>query len=168
MIPNEIVQYLQNNGARFVRHPHPRAISAQELAASMHVTGFMVAKSVVVRAGGDIYIAVLPAPEMLDPQRFAEAIGAQNIELADESEFDRLFPNCEIGAEPPFGGLYNLPVVVDAALADEETIVFRAGSHEEAIEMSFEDFARIERPQIATIAQPFMQPEWAPQPEMHV
>lgn len=168
MIPQRIIDYLQGRGIPFQRHVHPRAVSAQEVAASIHVTGFRVAKSVVVQAGDKVYLAVVPAAELLDVDRLAEAVGAESAQLVDEAEFGRLFPDCEVGAEPPFGGLYGLPVVADQPLTEDESVIFRAGSHEETLEMRFADFRNLEQPTIASIGRPFTEiPRQAP-PEARV
>lgn len=146
MIPARIIQYLHEHDVSFERRPHARAITAQELAAALHVTGYRVAKSVLVEADGRPLIALLPAPESVDQGRLARAVGARNVRLLRESEFAGLFPDCELGAEPPFGRLYGLPVAVERALARVERVLFRAGSHEEAIELAYDDFVRLERP----------------------
>jgi Ala-tRNA(Pro) deacylase len=155
MIPKSIIDYLHGSGTPFRKRPHPRAVTAQELAASMHVTGYAVAKAVLVEAEARRYIAVLPAAEMLDDRRFARAVHAHTARLLTEDEFVGNFGDSEPGAEPPFGGLYGLPVVVDDAFSEEEIVVFRAGSHEEAIEMRFEDFLHLEHPITASIGRPF-------------
>lgn len=154
MIPERIVQYLKEVGIPFTRRWHAKAVTAQELAASLHVTGYRVAKSVLLDVDGERWIAVLPAPERVDTERLAEALDARHIRLLDEAEFDGLFPDCELGAEPPFGRLYGMPVVVDTSLAGEDRIVFRAGSHEETIELSYADFARLEQPKVANFGMP--------------
>jgi Ala-tRNA(Pro) deacylase len=154
MIPDSILQYLDRAKVPYALRPHPRAITAQELAAAVHVTGHRVAKSVIVEADGDHWIAVLPADRQVNLEDLADAISASEARLADESEFDQQFPGCEVGAEPPFGKLFNLPVVCDEGLARDQTVVFRAGSHSEALEMEFEDYARLERPLIGSFARP--------------
>ncbi|MFZ5470530.1 MAG: aminoacyl-tRNA deacylase [Myxococcota bacterium] len=150
MISNRIVDYLKRNKVPFTRRWHPRAITAQEVAASIHVTGYRVAKSIIVEADGQKRITVLPAAERIDERRLAEALGAKQVRLCTEAEFAELFPDCELGAEPPFGALYGLPVIVDGTLASDEAVVFRAGSHEETIEMRYDDFERLERPKVAS------------------
>jgi len=144
MIPQQIVEYLERNAVVYERHPHRRACSAQELAASMHVPGRRVAKSVIVKGGDQIWIAVLPATEVVDEERLAEVLGVPSVRLLHEADFESLFAGCEPGAEPPFGALFGLPVVADSALAEAERIVFCAGSHEEAIEIRYQDFRRVE------------------------
>lgn len=149
MIPEPIQQYLRRSRVSFLRHWHPRAVSAQTLAESLHVTGYRVAKSVIVRADGALWIAVLPASEQVDLERLAHVLGVREVRLAREDEFAGLFPGCELGAEPPFGLLYDLPVVADESLARADNLLFRAGSHEEALEMRFRDFATLEWPLVA-------------------
>jgi Ala-tRNA(Pro) deacylase len=152
MIPDQIVAYLEERKVPYERRTHPRALTAQELAASMHVTGYRVAKSVIVQAGGKTWIAVLPAAEIVDEERLAAVLGGP-VRFVSEREFTALFPGCEPGAEPPFGGLYGLPVVVDSTLARADRIVFRAGSHEEALELRYQDFATLEnRPPVGPFA----------------
>jgi Ala-tRNA(Pro) deacylase len=124
-------------------------VTAQELAASVHVTGSQVAKAVVVEADGKPWIVVLPATAIIDRSRLAQALAARQVRLMGEAEFARFFPDCELGAEPPFGGLYGLPVAVELSLAGEPRLVVRAGSHEEALEIGYADFARLERPHVA-------------------
>lgn len=152
MIPESIIEYLQRHQVPFERRPHLRAIRAQALAASLHVTGFQVAKTVIVHASERLWLCVLGAPDTLDLGRVAEMLGVRLLRLADESEFVDLFPDCEAGAEPPFGQLYGLPVVVDTHLRQAERLWFRAGSHSEALELRFEDFVQLEQPLLGTIA----------------
>lgn len=168
MIPSKLIDYLQASGIPFARHSHPRAITAQELAASVHMSGYRVTKAVLAEVDGQTWLAVLPAAEMLDLQRLTQALGATRARLLAENEFEHLFPDCEIGAEPPFGRLFGLPVICDDSLSEDETIICRAGSHEEAIELTFDDFARLENPRLASIGTPFAQPSAAAQPEARV
>ena len=155
MIPERIAKYLQRHLVPFDRWPHRRAITAQELAATIHAPGRRVAKSVMVEAGGKVWIALLPATKILDLDRLASLLGVPGARLLSEPEFKGLFPDCEPGAEPPFGTLYGLPVVVDSALTGAHRVLFRAGSHEEAIEMSWEDFYRLEgEPFVGDIGRP--------------
>jgi Ala-tRNA(Pro) deacylase len=151
MIPGHILQYLNQEGVDFERLSHARAVSATELAQTLHVTGRRVAKAVIVEASGRCVLCVLPATEWIDLRRLASELDTPNIRFVPESEFHAMFRDCEVGAEPPFGSLYGMPVIVDRALAREPEIVFRAGSHEEAIQMTYADFARLERPKVIPI-----------------
>jgi len=152
MIPQRIVDYLRNHSIPFERRTHRRAITAPELVDTLHVPGRRIAKTVLVKAGERVWIAVLPATDLVDEKRLAAVVGAPDARVLREPEFVGLFPDCEPGSEPPFGRLYGLSVVIDAALADEDRIVFRAGSHHDAIEMRYEDFYRLEgRPKVSLI-----------------
>ncbi len=152
MVPMEIVRHLEGNGVPFSVRQHPRAVSAQQLAAAVHVSGYRVAKPVMVAADGLPFIAVVPAADRVDTDRLAAALGAREVRLMREEEFADLFGGCEIGAEPPLGSLYGLPVVLDYRLARSEPLVFRAGSHEDALEMRYDDFAQLEHPRLAEFA----------------
>ncbi|QRK12727.1 YbaK/EbsC family protein [Archangium violaceum] len=151
MIPVPIQDYLRQQHVPFLRHWHPRAITAQELAQALHVTGYRVAKSVIVRAGQQLWICLPPASETLDLKKVREALGVREVQLATEDDFANHFPDCELGAEPPFGHLYGLPVLMDESLGVAEDLLLRAGSHEEALEVSVEDFIALESPQMADI-----------------
>ena len=150
MIPASIIEYLQRNKVPFKRRPHAQAIGAQEVAATLHVSGYSVAKSVIVDADGQRWIAVLPASETVNLGRLAEVLEARDVRLLGEPEFAPIFADCEIGAEPPFGGLYKIPVVVDSRLADAASIILRAGSHRETLEMAYSDFMSLEKPRVGS------------------
>jgi Ala-tRNA(Pro) deacylase len=154
MIPQSIVDYLESNNVSLQRRRHLRAITAQALAATLHVTGFRVAKSIILKGDdGALCIAVCGAPDTIDTERIADLIGARRVRLAEESEFADSFPDCEVGAEPPFGKLYGMPVIIDESLRTMGPLLFRAGSHEEALEMTFEDFVNLEQPRIGSFIQ---------------
>jgi len=150
MIPPRILDYLKTKGVAYSWRMHPRAVTAQELAHSLHVTGHRVAKPVLVDVDGQPWIAVVPASERIDLPSLAEALGADNVRLLGENDFVTRFPDCEPGAEPPFGRLWGLPVVVDRDLTVENSIVVRGGDHENAIELSYRDYADMEHPLVAS------------------
>jgi len=154
MIPDRIVNYLKEHRIPFNRHWHPRAVDAQRLAASLHITGNRVAKTVVVKAGDAIWLAVLPASEIVDQEQLARVLGVDDVRMCEESEFENLFTDCEVGAEPPFGKLYGVPVCVEESLVLEDRIIFRAGSHEETLELAYEDFAVLETPTVGRFGRP--------------
>jgi Ala-tRNA(Pro) deacylase len=93
-------------------------------------------------------MAVLPASGWINFDRFKRLVGTQNVELATEQQFEDTFPDCEVGAMPPFGNLYGMDVYADTALADDEQIAFNAGSHTELIQLPFEDFQRLVKPKV--------------------
>ena len=144
--------YLRDKQVPFeVRH-HPRAITAQEVAASEHVPGKMMAKTVVVFAGGETIMLALPASHRVDVDKAAAALGAKEVRLAREGELAAYFPDCEVGAMPPFGNLYDVPVWVDRSLAEDEAIVFRAGTHTDTMSLTYGDYARLAKPNVAEFA----------------
>ncbi len=128
---------------------HPERYTTQEVAAATHVSGRLVAKTVIVKTGGGFAMAVLPAACRMSVQRVRELLGDPQATIAAESEFRGLFGDCEAGAMPPFGNLYGIPVYVDDELAVRERITFEAGNHHEVITMRYADFARLVEPRQA-------------------
>ncbi|MCS7235402.1 MAG: YbaK/EbsC family protein [Armatimonadota bacterium] len=143
--------YFRENGVPFRVDWHPLAYTAQEVAAVEHVSGYLVAKPVIVRCDGEFLMAVLAAPQRLDLAKLQQLV-SKPCRLAEESEFAPLFPDCEVGAEPPFGNLYGLPVYVDRRLTENPEIVFRCGSHRETMRIPLKDFERLVRPVVADLA----------------
>jgi Ala-tRNA(Pro) deacylase len=133
--------------------PHAPAYTAQEEAAVTHVPGRDWAKAVVCFADGEPIQAVVPGDLSVNLHRLAHLAGAESLRLATEEELEWLYPDCEPGAMPPLGPLYRQQVYVDEALAVEETIVFNAGTHEDAVSMKFADFARLVRPVVGRFSQ---------------
>lgn len=148
----DIGQYLKDSGVAFEVHEHLPAYTAQEMAAEEHISGNLVAKAVVIQADGQYAICALPASFKLDVSKVAKAMKAKKVRLADEQEMAKLFPDVEVGAEPPFGNLYNIPTLVDQHLADDEQIIIQAGSHRRAIRLKFADYASLVKPAIADLA----------------
>jgi Ala-tRNA(Pro) deacylase len=143
--------YLRENGVSFEVEEHPTAYTAQKIAATEHVPGRMFAKVVMATTNGDLVMLVLPAPSVVDVGKVAEVVG-EDVRLASESEFATTFADCEAGAMPPFGNLYDLPVYVDLALGRNERIVFQAGTHSVTMNVAYADFERLTRPTVADIA----------------
>ena len=144
--------YLRENGVPFEVQHHPRAITAQEVAATEHVPGKMLAKVVVVMVDGRMVMLSLPAPYQVDLEKVGKVLGAEEARLAEEEEFEGAFPDCEVGAMPPFGNLYGMPVYVEEALAEDETIFFRAGTHTDTMSVRYTDFEQLVEPTIAAFA----------------
>lgn len=142
-------KYLRDNKVPFQMQHHPLAYTAQEIAASEHVPGKLLAKVVMVMADGQLVMLALPAPEIINMNDVATALGAKEVRLAHEDEFVGAFPDCEVGAMPPFGNLYNLPIYVDKTLAEDETIVFQAGTHSDTMSMKYADYAKLVQPTVA-------------------
>lgn len=144
---NKLKNYLDENAVRYVTIGHSPAYTAQEVAASAHISGKMVAKTVMVKIDGNMAMAVLPASSNIDFGQLEDSLGAISVELASESEFQEMFPGCEVGAMPPFGNLYDMNVYVEETLAEDEEIAFNAGSHRELIRLVYDDFKRLVQPE---------------------
>ena len=142
--------FLDDNGVKYVVISHSPANTAQEIAASAHVPGQELAKTVLVKLDGQLAMAVLPASYQVNLDRLAKATGARAAELATEEEFEGRFPQCELGAMPPFGNLYGMKVYVAEGLADDEEIAFNGGSHSELVRMRYRDFARLVEPHVVS------------------
>jgi Ala-tRNA(Pro) deacylase len=144
----KLKNFLDERGVKYVLISHSPAFTAQEVAASAHVPGKEMAKTVVIKVDGEMALAVLPASFQVDFDLLKSATRAASVELAGEKEFQDTFPGCEVGAMPPFGNLYAMKTFVADSLAEDESIAFNAGSHTELIRMKFEDFRRIVQPVI--------------------
>jgi Ala-tRNA(Pro) deacylase len=142
--------YLRENRVPYQSQHHPLAYTAQEVAAREHIPGRMLAKTVMLVSEGKMIVAVLSAPSHLDLAKMQAVLDDQKVRLAHEAEFAPLFPDCEPGAEPPFGNLYDMLVYVDEGLAQDEIIVFRAGSHTDTISLKYIDFIRLVQPRVAS------------------
>ncbi len=127
---------------------HPASFTAQHLAAAEHESGEYVAKPVIVKAGGMKFMCVLPACCRINLRQLATQLGAESVELATEADLAAMFPDCEIGAEPPFGNLYDMPTIIDKSLAADEHILFQAGTHRQAIRISMADYQRLVQPRV--------------------
>lgn len=146
MSMERVTQFLDENGVKYVIQQHSPAFTAQEVAEAAHVPGRHFAKSVMVNVDGRLALAVLPATDRVDLRRLAESLGAQSVELAEESEFSDRFPDCEPGAMPPFGNLFDLEVFVSPHLAEADIIGFSAGNHREVMQLPYGVFARLVSP----------------------
>lgn len=136
----------------FQRLPHRRTYTANRMAQALHVKGREVAKTVLLKTGNGPLLAVLPATHKIDLEQLREDLGDSRVELAAEEEMDRLFPDCERGAVPPFGSLYQVPTIIDDSLSEDESIVIEGPNHEQAIRMSLHDYETIEHPRHAHFA----------------
>ncbi len=149
---NKLKEFLDSNNIKYVTIGHSTAFTAQEIAATVHIPGKELAKTVMVKIDGKMAMAVLPASHNVNFNFLKEAADASKVELASEKEFKDLFPECEIGAMPPFGNLYEMQVFMEEVLAEDEEIAFNAGSHTELIKLSFKDFKRLVKPMVAKFA----------------
>jgi Ala-tRNA(Pro) deacylase len=139
-------EFLDSHNIRYLVISHSVAYTAQGLAALVHVSGKKLAKTVIVNIDGLLAMAVVPASFHVDLDRLRTLTGAQVVEIASEREFKDAFPDCETGAMPPFGNLYDMPVYVDASLAENEEITFSAGTHRELVRMKWDDMERLVNP----------------------
>jgi Ala-tRNA(Pro) deacylase len=153
MVASTILELLRRSNVAYTVFQHQPAFTAQEEAAVTHGPGRNWAKSVVCFADGEPIQAVAPADREVDLERLADLAGANAVRLADESELRWLYPDCELGAMPPFGRLYCQTVFVDEALTADENIVFNAGTHRDAICMRYTDFDTIVRPIVGRFAE---------------
>lgn len=147
-----LTTYLQTNNVPFTTQQHPPTFTARELAAAAHLPALMIAKVVVVHADERMMMMVLPGAYRVDLHRVAELLGTRSLHLAEEHELALAFPDCAIGAMPPFGNLYGIPVYVDRMIAAQAWLVFQPGSHTETMTIAYADFERLARPQVASIA----------------
>jgi Ala-tRNA(Pro) deacylase len=139
----KLKDYLERNQVRYEAGYHERVYTSQEIAAAMHVPGRQLAKVVMVKADGKMVMLVLPASYQVEIKKLKKALQCKKLAIAKEKDFEELFPDCEIGAMPPFGNLYHLEVWVDRVLTEDEFIVFRAGSHVETLKIKYNDYARL-------------------------
>lgn len=150
-IASHLKSFLDERNVRYTLMTHSPAYTAQAAAATLHVPGRELAKTVVVRVGDQTLLAVLPASCHVNWKKLSAIVGGE-ARLATEQEFIGLFSDCELGAMPPLGQLYKLPVFVDQTLAADEEIVFNAGTHRDAIRMRYADFTALEKPRVASFA----------------
>jgi Ala-tRNA(Pro) deacylase len=150
-IPKRLTECLNENKVRYEVLHHPEAVTAQRIAQAEHVKGRHHAKVVMVKSGDQHMMMVLPADHQIDLEKAEEAIG-KAVSLDKESDFKSLFPDCAIGAMPPFGNLYDLPTYMDKHLSEQDYIVFEAGTHTDAIKISYQDYEKIVKPKVADLA----------------
>ncbi|MGH7970027.1 MAG: aminoacyl-tRNA deacylase [Limisphaerales bacterium] len=144
----KLKDYLDQEKIKYVSIIHSPAYTAQEVAASAHIPGTELAKTVIVELDGQMAMAVLPANRKIVLQDLREVTGSDQVKFASEDEFRERFPGCETGAMPPFGNLYGMDVYLAEALTHRDEIAFNAGSHTEVIRMAFRDFDGLVRPRV--------------------
>ncbi len=149
---NRVKEFLDTNRIHYSSIVHPTAYTAQGTAAYAHVSGKEMAKTVIVRIDSQLVMCVLPASSQLDLGALKKIANAKSVSLAAEPEFEFKFPDCDLGAMPPFGNLYGIPVYVDEMLTYDKEIAFNAGSHSELVRMKYEDFERVVNPVVGRFA----------------
>jgi Ala-tRNA(Pro) deacylase len=143
--------FLNSHQAEFTLTTHPMAFTAREVAAAEHLPVREVAKTVVVFGDGAYHVIVIPASRLVDFHEVRAALGLSQARMATETELAKLFPDCELGAMPPLGPCYGLPVYLDGVLASQDTIAFNAGTHREVIHMRTAEFRRLVLPHVASL-----------------
>ncbi len=144
--------YLRQHKVPYQLQHHTQAFSAQKIAEREHIPGKTVAKSVIVMSDGTLIELVLPASFQVDLQKLQSILGSRETRLAHEAEFVNVFPDCEVGAMPPFGNHYGVAVYVDKHLTEDETIVFPVGTHTDTMSLKYADFERLVHPRIIECA----------------
>lgn len=152
MPKDKLREYLESHEVQYTVIEHSPVYTAQEIAASAHIPGKQLAKTVMVKIDGEMAMAVMPAPYRVNFERFKEQTGANQVELASEQEFKDKFPDCEPGAMPPFGNLYGMEVYAAKNLAEEMEIAFCAGAHGELIRIAYKDFESLAKPKVIDFA----------------
>ena len=149
---NKVRTFLDENGVKYVTVTHSPAYTAMEIAASAHIPGRELAKTVMVKLDGELAMAVVPSLRNVDFDMLAQAAACEEAELANEEEFKYRFPDCEIGAMPPFGNLYGVPVYSCESLRDDEYIAFNAGTHTQLIRMPRKEYEKLVQPTVGLIS----------------
>ena len=148
----KLKEFLDSHKLKYVSLSHSPAFTAQEIAAAAHISGKQLAKTVIVKIDGHLAMVVIPANDQLNFAKLREVTGAKNADLAGESEFKDKFTGCEVGAMPPFGNLYDMPVFISNEFGTQDSILFNAGSHSELLQMSFHDFERLVKPKMVAFS----------------
>ena len=143
-----VIELLDKSSVSYEVTEHPPAFTAQQMAAAEHEPGKYVAKPVIVKADGKYMMCVLSACYKIDLGALKRQLGVKSVELAKENDIGKMFSDCELGAEPPFGNLYDLPTIMDKSLEKDDHITFQAGTHKKAIRMSMDDYRKLVKPQV--------------------
>ena len=149
---DRLKQYFTDNHVYFEVQEHRQAYTMQEVAATLHEKGEHVAKVFVAWADGKLVMLVLPAPDLVDLDRAAKLLKVKEVRRAREFEFAQLFADCDVGAMPPFGNIYEVPVYLDRSLVEEPYIVFQAGTHHTTMKIAMSDYQKLASPAIADFA----------------
>ena len=153
MLCSRLYNFLDQRDSHYTTLHHDRTITADETAEAVDIGRQHFAKTVMIQTDGGLAMLVMPATYRIELTRLSRALGGGSVELADEDDFRDAFPDCELGAMPPFGNLYGLPVFVDSRLAQQDEIAFNAGSHTDVVRMPYPEFERLAQPQTLWLAQ---------------
>lgn len=152
MAADRLHALLDDEGIEYTTHQHERAVSAHRLADAEGVSGYDVAKPVLVSIGGELAMLVVPGAEHVDLDKVSDVLGHNDVRLASEDEFTAVFDDCEPGAEPPFGNLYGIPTFLDEDLRARPRLVCRDGSHTRTLTLATADYVRLVHPEIVSVA----------------
>lgn len=146
-----LIDYLDQHDKKYVVIKHSTAYTAQEVAASAHIPGKNMVKTVMVKADGNMKMVVLPSTYNVDLEAVKNTLKAEEVRLATEEEFETLFPDCELGAMPPFGMFYDMDTLVAEVLTEDKEIAFNAGTHRELVKMRYDDYQEVVNPEIIKV-----------------
>jgi Ala-tRNA(Pro) deacylase len=152
MLSPRLHNFLDQQHSSYATLTHDRTVTADETAHATHLSRQLFAKTVMLKVDGTLAMMVMPAAYRIDLTRLSRALGGRLVELAEETEFKDAFPDCEVGAMPPFGNLYGMPVFVDSRLAAHPDIAFNAGTHTDAVQMPYKEFERLAQPELLWLA----------------
>ena len=153
MLAPRLHNFLDERHASYQTVRHDRTVTAQQTASAAHIGQRHFAKTVMLLVEGKLAMLVMPSPFRADLSRLSRALGGREVDLAHEIDFKMAFPDCELGAMPPFGNLYGMPVYVDARLAGQDDIAFNAGSHTDVVRMPYPEFEQLVRPRLLYLAE---------------
>ncbi len=148
----KLINYFVDNHIPFETLKHHHAFTAQEIAAEQKVPGRQMAKVVMVKVDDRLAMLVMPATYRIHFRKLAIVTGCEGVRLAEEKEFEALFPDCDTGAMPPFGNLYQIPIYVDKSLTQDREIVFNAGTHDDTMKVRLNDYVQLAHPIVADFA----------------
>ncbi len=143
MLTKKLAKFLKKHKVYYQVQVHPRTVTASETAEAEHISGKKMAKVVMVKAAGEDAMVVLPSHRVIDMFKLSTVLGNHDVRIEEEGDFEALFPDCEIGAMPPFGKLYGMTCYADLSLKNEDELIFNAGNHLETISVSTSDFVRV-------------------------
>jgi Ala-tRNA(Pro) deacylase len=151
MPSKKLKEFLDSHNVKYVTVTHSLAFTGLEIAKSAHIPTKKLAKTVVIKVNAQPAMMVLPAAFKVDMQNLSQALQGAAVELASEQEFVKWFPDCEVGAMPPFGNLYDMTVYVAESLTESDDIAFNAGSHSEVIQMTYADYEKLVQPTLVVL-----------------
>lgn len=144
----KLKNYLDSHNIKYVTMSHSPAYTSPEIAAAAHIPGQILAKTIMVIIDGEMVMTVMPSNYRVDLDLLQYQLGAERVDLATEDEFRNMFPDCEIGAMPPFGNIYGMEVIVSDTLTVDKEIAFNAGTHRELMRLAYKDFERLVKPRV--------------------